>query len=530
VTIRIFLSYRHRGDAAVRRQIFDRLRKHVGVESLVWDDGFTDGVDLDAQVVDAIGRCTALLALIDPDWIEAMPRLREPGDYVRMEIAHALRTRMPVIPVLIGAAMPGAEALPPEIADFAKYRGRAIEVNRGFPDAVRRLVESVRRIHEGEEWATGVYRNVNAHVRDGRWKEARALLETAFDEERTPDGGWRKFNRGFPVLRELYGALTALETASVAFEAGCFEHVNFVLEDAAKRDDAAARATIVARIGVAAATALHHGDRDALEAQQMRLESVGRAAGARNVVPGAREVAAFIAEAKTNLANRAALELRADALYKAAVNRYDYVRDDVTVISSADMWRALAGGSDKRLVYSMRSAGWSDLSAFSAPRLPPLVDFHERVDQRRLLRTATSFPAADLSELAFTIAAPSVVKRGEANPVTVWAHAAASRRPDIEAMPDGGAASLLTVRLHSRDLHFDDERPMLWQGSAVRAGFEVLPCSRGAWAPPRGGRGLRGRTARRHASFFPSGRSRERRGASRRSGGSALPHGLRLLR
>ena len=56
-----------------------------------------------------------MLAVIGPDWAtvsdsHGRPRLSDPGDVVRMEIATALQTGKPVIPVLVGGASMPDEA------------------------------------------------------------------------------------------------------------------------------------------------------------------------------------------------------------------------------------------------------------------------------------------------------------------------------------------------------------------------------------------------------------------------------------
>jgi hypothetical protein len=62
-----------------------------------------------------------LLALIGKNWLHAADkdgrrRLDSPEDFVRLEIAAALRRDITVIPVLVqGAAMPGKEELPPDL-------------------------------------------------------------------------------------------------------------------------------------------------------------------------------------------------------------------------------------------------------------------------------------------------------------------------------------------------------------------------------------------------------------------------------
>jgi hypothetical protein len=67
-----------------------------------------------------------LLAIIGPGWVAAAdangaPRLADPNDFVRVEIEHALRRQVTVIPVLVDAAeMPAAAELPDSIAPLVR--------------------------------------------------------------------------------------------------------------------------------------------------------------------------------------------------------------------------------------------------------------------------------------------------------------------------------------------------------------------------------------------------------------------------
>ena len=66
-----------------------------------------------------------LLALIGADWLDARDergnrRLSNPNDFVRIEIATALRRSIPVIPILLdGITAPRAEQLPEDLEELA---------------------------------------------------------------------------------------------------------------------------------------------------------------------------------------------------------------------------------------------------------------------------------------------------------------------------------------------------------------------------------------------------------------------------
>jgi hypothetical protein len=85
------------------------------------------GRDFRRAIDASVSTCGVLLALIGPGWLNEKNeagerRLDDPGDFVRMETACALRRDIPVIPVLVrGAKMPRSDQLPDDLKDLA-YR------------------------------------------------------------------------------------------------------------------------------------------------------------------------------------------------------------------------------------------------------------------------------------------------------------------------------------------------------------------------------------------------------------------------
>ena len=88
-------------------------------------DAIQPGRDFRKAIEESLQKCAVLLTVIGPEWLDArgqqdLRRLDDPGDYVRLEIAAALRRDIPVIPVLVrGAKMPQPDQLPPDLADLA---------------------------------------------------------------------------------------------------------------------------------------------------------------------------------------------------------------------------------------------------------------------------------------------------------------------------------------------------------------------------------------------------------------------------
>jgi TIR domain len=129
----VFISYRREDSAGHTGRLFDRLRARLGHDRVFMDiTGIEAGYDFVDTIERAIGSCDALLAVIGPEWLSSAdargrPRLEDPNDLIRIEIAAALTRKVRVIPVLIaGASMPSAQSLPDDLKPLA--RRQAAEV------------------------------------------------------------------------------------------------------------------------------------------------------------------------------------------------------------------------------------------------------------------------------------------------------------------------------------------------------------------------------------------------------------------
>jgi TIR domain len=102
--------------------LFEGLKARFGEDRVFIDlAGIEPGRDFRSIIDEHVGSCDVLLALIGRNWLHAADkdgrrRLDTPEDFVRLEIAAALRRDIAVIPVLVqGAAMPSKEELPPDL-------------------------------------------------------------------------------------------------------------------------------------------------------------------------------------------------------------------------------------------------------------------------------------------------------------------------------------------------------------------------------------------------------------------------------
>jgi len=129
----IFISYRRSDSEGETGRLFDDLSSRFSGQSVFMDvDTIQPGRDFRKAIEESIHSCSVLLAVIGQRWLESTDefgkrRLEDEGDYLRLEIASALRRDIPVVPVLVGGArMPRADQLPGELVDLA-YRN-AVEL------------------------------------------------------------------------------------------------------------------------------------------------------------------------------------------------------------------------------------------------------------------------------------------------------------------------------------------------------------------------------------------------------------------
>ena len=154
----IFISYRRADSDAHAGRLSEGLKKKFGKKRVFIDvDGITPGENFRKVIEDRVGACDVLLALIGKNWVSAtneqgQRRLDDPNDFVRLEVAEALKRSVPVIPVLVqGATRPAVEQLPAELKALAGQHDLELRHTSWDADfavlvrALSRYVRTVRR-------------------------------------------------------------------------------------------------------------------------------------------------------------------------------------------------------------------------------------------------------------------------------------------------------------------------------------------------------------------------------------------------
>jgi hypothetical protein len=126
----VFLSYRRSDAQGWAGRISADLARAFGESARFFDlQSIAPGADFVQAIHAALADADAVLVLVGPQWAatkgpDGQPRLHAPDDVVAAEVAHALTLAVPVIPVLLGgAAMPGADALPPALQPLLRRNG-----------------------------------------------------------------------------------------------------------------------------------------------------------------------------------------------------------------------------------------------------------------------------------------------------------------------------------------------------------------------------------------------------------------------
>lgn len=153
---KIFISYRRDDTSANASNLQNRLQSIFGRKNVFMDvDNLLAGQRFDEELNKALQNCDVFLAVIGPKWMDILSaRLKAGGrgldqrDFVREEIATALKRNIVVIPVLVdNATLPAASALPADIQDLVFYQKHDITHER-FGRDVEDLAAAIRAVRK----------------------------------------------------------------------------------------------------------------------------------------------------------------------------------------------------------------------------------------------------------------------------------------------------------------------------------------------------------------------------------------------
>jgi len=149
----IFINYRRDDAAGFARSLYEHLDQEFKRGQVFMDvEALREpGMDFAKEIDRSLARCAAMLVLIGKGWLSSKDeggrrRIDEPEDFVRLEIATALKRDVRVIPVLLGGAtMPRADELPEDLQTIGRRQAIAL-THEDWAHDVSRLVESLAKV------------------------------------------------------------------------------------------------------------------------------------------------------------------------------------------------------------------------------------------------------------------------------------------------------------------------------------------------------------------------------------------------
>ncbi len=149
---KIFISYRREDSKHAVGRLHAALKSHVKdpKQDIFMDiDNIPRGVDFVDHLDGQVAKCDIMLAVIGTTWLTATDpksgdrRLDDPADFVRIEIAAALKRGIPVVPVVLDdTPVPRASDLPQDLQALARRNGERLE-HESFDADVTRLIRNL---------------------------------------------------------------------------------------------------------------------------------------------------------------------------------------------------------------------------------------------------------------------------------------------------------------------------------------------------------------------------------------------------
>ncbi|MEU3842572.1 toll/interleukin-1 receptor domain-containing protein [Streptomyces sp. NPDC028635] len=153
---RVFLSFRKPDSRWMRDRVYRALSDRLGADAIFKSGrSIPPGADFAEILRRQAAECELMCVLIGPGWLDARGEdggrlLDRAHDWVRVEIATALRAGNRVVPVLLGDAtmLPDASALPAEIAELARLQFLRVPETH-LPDGLQHLGDAVTGLLSG---------------------------------------------------------------------------------------------------------------------------------------------------------------------------------------------------------------------------------------------------------------------------------------------------------------------------------------------------------------------------------------------
>jgi hypothetical protein len=162
---KIFVNYRRDDDPSAAARVRDALAARFGKANVFMDvDNLVAGQRFDEELAKALAQCDVLIAVVGARWTELLKSRGAGGehDYVRQEIAGALRRGLLVIPVRVGREgsmppLPRVDELPREIRDVVFHQKHDVaheRFGRDIDDLVAAILLGRKAFKTKRPWST----------------------------------------------------------------------------------------------------------------------------------------------------------------------------------------------------------------------------------------------------------------------------------------------------------------------------------------------------------------------------------------
>ncbi|MCB9456207.1 MAG: TIR domain-containing protein [Anaerolineaceae bacterium] len=201
----VFINYRRQDSEGYVGRLYDHLLRHFAPQDIFMDVASIEpGQDFVQALDNAVAACDAFVAVIGPQWATVQNehgerRLDQWNDFVRIEIASAIKQGKLIVPVLVGRArMPAPLDLPEDIT--ALSRRNALELSHGnFASDMERLIAVLK---DAAPTKQSFKRGSDSKTYQRKAESLKAVRDDLVNATTSPLYTVRVEGRYFPVLGE----------------------------------------------------------------------------------------------------------------------------------------------------------------------------------------------------------------------------------------------------------------------------------------------------------------------------------------
>ncbi|NER81447.1 MAG: toll/interleukin-1 receptor domain-containing protein [Leptolyngbya sp. SIO1D8] len=214
----IFISYRRSDSQAEAGRIYDNLVPVFGPDRLFKDvDNIPYGVDFVEYLDQAVAQCDVVIALVGHTWLtvtdaQGKRRLDDPRDFVRIEVASALKRDILVVPVLLnGASMPAPETLPEELRSLTRRNAVQVRQDPDFHRDLQRVITNLKEYFASRGITVGDPKQIAVQPKAEPSKAESEANSTAHSTSSPPRRSGRYLAAGVALILLIGAAIGGLQ-------------------------------------------------------------------------------------------------------------------------------------------------------------------------------------------------------------------------------------------------------------------------------------------------------------------------------